>query len=246
MASIYDSLKKRIFPSVATQVAASLGENEGAVCRAAAAILPSLLGRLIGQQGSADVRNLVGEAGKPDGLSGGNTPEDDKPGLRLCRLLLGADRDAFLSEVAEKYGIGQDGAELLTVRIAAEIAGFLNGQTGNGETLGDLLNELESEKKSIQVDIPSDLYSLLGLSSVFTYRPPVVEYADAPERRKYGWINWIVILAVLVLLFLWVRSCNAKGERPESSASLPVQAGHRSDTAPETGEAVFPDPPVPA
>lgn len=211
MGHIYDEIKGLITPKMIANAAESLGENESNLKASAAIILPALLGRMIKKGVTPNVISIVDDAGRdkiaghlPKIFEGHGIVDGKNYGERMENALIGVQNSEFPAAVAAKRGIKAENADRLTNWLSAAVAGYFGKKViEENKKMTTLVHDLEREKGDLAADIPSDLYSKLGVSSVFGS-------GDTTKSKDgHGWIWWlIIILVVLILLFFWWRSCN--------------------------------------
>ncbi|MCD7970585.1 MAG: OmpA family protein [Alistipes sp.] len=213
MQKIYETLKDLIGPELVSKAASTLGESNAKVSTAVSAIIPSLLGKMLKEGNTGPIREAIETAGKNDvyknlkGIFSGNCIYNNiNVGEKFQNAVLGNKSSEFVSAIAAKAGIPTANAGKLTNYVSAAIAGYLGDRMVNhNDSCADIFNELESEKPKIMADIPSNIYSILGLSPVLGNKETVRE----PEKKNNGWIIWLIIcLLLLLLLWFWWRSCN--------------------------------------
>ncbi|MCC8034853.1 MAG: DUF937 domain-containing protein, partial [Rikenellaceae bacterium] len=214
MIKIYDTLKDLIGPELVSKAASNLGESNAKVSTAVSAIIPSILGKILKEGNTTAIRENIEYAGKNDiinninGIFSGNCIFNNvNIGERFSNSVLGNRQSDFVSAIAAKAGIPTANAGKLTNYVSAAIAAFLGNRVNkHNDSMSDIMAELENEKPRIMADIPSNLYSILGLSPAVGNRNTTTV---AEPKKNNGWIIWLIIaLLLLLLLWFWWRSCN--------------------------------------
>lgn len=217
MALFYDSLKALISPEMARRAAKVLDEKEANVSKASSSIISSLMGVMLKNGNTPQIRNILEEAGNLDILSDiGNiceerpTQEQQRIGDSFLQNLLGDKAADFTAPIAKQDGLSKVATNRLIAIIAPVFAGYFgNKLVKDGWSLHKLLNEINNQKASFSKMIPADLVRAFGLGSVLNAANTKTTNDPAqPEKKKNNsWITWlIIIIIILLIIFLW-RSC---------------------------------------
>lgn len=214
MLQIYDSLKRLISPGMVPTTAKIVDEKESDVSTAISTIFASLLGVMLKNGNSPQMRNILETAGNLNVLSTvGNickeqpTAEQRKTGDDFLQLLLGDKAAAFTAPIARQAGISGVATNRLISMLAPVFAGYFGTKlVKDGWSLHKVLHEIKDQKRSFEESIPGELVKTFDLSAVLD--TTTTTYGNEPEKqRSSSWITWlIVILVVLLIIFLW-RSC---------------------------------------
>ena len=212
MVQIFDSLKALIEPEL-SKAAAAVGESESKVSHAASGILSGILAKLADKGATTQVDSALKEGGKTNILShlgsifsGNGTSEQEGPGNKLIRAILGDNAGGFTAAVAKESGISQNSANKLTTMIGTAAAGFLGSTLANGNLkVSDLMNNLGKEKSRFMGMVPAGLKNALGLNAAHRTQE------KKKEKGKNNWLIWLILAIVLLLLIIfgW-RSCRDK------------------------------------
>lgn len=226
MTQIYESLKSLINQDMISKAAATLGEDNSKVASAVKSILPSLLGRLLKVGNTQKVKAIMEDAGANDCVnildqtfSGHGIVENKNYGERLENALLGTQNRSFYSAIASKTGLKVESADRLTNWVAGAIAAYFGEKiVRKNNSFSGLLVELEKDKNKLREDIPSNVYSTLGLSTVLGGSGK-----NGSGKKKNGWLPWVIIIMVLLLFFLIWRSCNRRNNMNDRVATTTQQ-----------------------
>ncbi|WP_295937696.1 OmpA family protein [uncultured Alistipes sp.] len=251
MTGIYDSIKSLITSTRIGKASEVLSETEPKLSAAAAVILPSLLGALIKEHKNPTVEEIVEDAGKVklhndyDGLFEGHGIVDGKNyGERMENALVGVQNEIFPNEVAKKAGIKKESADRLSNWISATIAAYFGEKVvGQKMSLATLMGDLEKEKTAIKKDIPSNIYSSLGLTAAMgAYETVSHKPAEPrkpapapvqPKQKKSNWLWWVIaILLILLVIWLICRSCSKEQPVATKPVTEQVQPAPAATTAP--------------
>ena len=255
MENIYAKLKSLIGQKEIEKAASTLSEKESDVKKAVSAMLPALCGKLVEQGDTDNVREVLEEAGKNDLFShiselfdGHGIVNNMNFGERMENALIGSTNSEFPAAVASASGIKAENADRLGNWVSGTIAGYVGKlMVKDKQPLASILGQLKSEIQANKSDIPSKLYSALGLASVFgahtashnanTTAKRAATTAQPKKKRSYAWIWWILLLILLILLFCWWRSCDRKKDaaqdataaKTEQVSEKPADVKHTAD-----------------
>lgn len=221
MSQIYDSLKSIINPEMVSKASATLSEDHSKVSSAIAVILPTLLAKLLKEGNTPQIRGIVEEAGQNNLIGnvgqifgGHGVINNMNIGERFENALLGVRDSDYYSAVAAKSGVTASNANRLTTWVAGLVAAFFGDKVVNqNRTMPSMLTDLDKEKNNLKADIPSKMFSILGLSSVLGMENKNMKSEPEPNKpkKKNGSMLWLLLLIILLLLliFSW-RSCNKR------------------------------------
>ncbi|MCD7964024.1 MAG: OmpA family protein [Rikenellaceae bacterium] len=213
MSKIYDSLKATVNREMISKAASLVEENDSKVSSAVRSIIPGLLGIFMKKGNTAQVKNILDEAGSENILSNMNGIFCDNPnktqqniGDQFLEKLLGDKAADFTSAISSDSGISKVATNRLVSMLGPVVAGFLGNKLVKEKwSMADLMGELNKEKSSIMADIPSGLKNSFGLNNIADNRNTV----KTPDKKKKNnsWITWLIIILLLLLLIFWWRSC---------------------------------------
>jgi len=221
MNSINESLKSYINRDMVLTAATALDEKEFNISSAISSIFPSILAVLLKKGDTPQIKNILEEAGKLNILSATEARWDTIPTENQQRIgddflqhLLGDKAADFTDPIADKSGASKVATNRLVSMIAPIVAGYLGNKIVKDDwTLSRILNQINEEKQSFIGYIPSELIGSFGLSSTLNTTK------DTEKKKSYGWVIWVVLIALLLMLFLWWRSCgNSETSIPENKA----------------------------
>lgn len=213
MAQIYNSLKDLICPQLISKSSHIVGEKESNVSTASDSIIASLLGVILKNGDTPQMRNLLDEAANLDIVPQfGNICEERisedqrKIGDNFLQQLLGDKAADFTNPIAAHAGISKVATNRLVAMVAPTVAGYLgNLLQKDKRNLQQLLQQIGDEKHLFASFIPSNLMDNFGLSSIFNKNKTTV--VEEP-KKKNGWLMWLILAILVILLFFWWRSCN--------------------------------------
>lgn len=256
MMRIYDSIKQLIIPELLQKAAVTLRENEDKVVKGTHLILPSLMGGLLHQGATDEVKSAIALAGEnrvanqlDDVFGGSGIFSDLNIGERFENALIGSKNTKFRDSIARHTGLSVGNADRLTNWVSLALAGYMGNEIARGnQTLPTLMARLKEEKNDYLKDLPSDLASLCGVSALMPHHAAAPAAAkgkgtktavrhDAPKKRGWGWLLWLILgLIVLALLLCWWRSCERR-----KLAAQPVVAAVTAAVPEEWKDLTLPD-----
>ena len=209
MTNFYDALKALINTEMISRASTTVEEGQPRVSTAVSSILSSLLGVMLKKGDTPQMNNILEEAGRLNILLDSNEIWEEKPtedqqkiGDDFLQHLLGDKAADFTDPIAEHADITNIATNRLISMTAPIFAGYLgNKMVKENRSLKQVLSEISSERSIFTKNIPDGVVKSFGLQSVLG------EYTPAKSKKKQGWLIWIVLLAILLLLFLWWRSC---------------------------------------
>ncbi len=177
-------LQDQLGDTLVDQASSFLGENKSNTSSAMSAILPSLMGSLIGkgsnESGAAGLLNMITSGGHDGSMLGNLTGlfsgGDSTNGLlssggSILSSLLGNNMGSIVSKIAGFSGISENSSSSLMKMAAPMLLGMLGKQVaGNGLNATGLMNLLSSQKGFVSAAMPSGLSgisSLLGFADGF-------------------------------------------------------------------------------
>ncbi|NDW10307.1 DUF937 domain-containing protein [Dysgonomonas sp. 520] len=212
MVNVFDSLKGLINSGMISKAATMFGESDSKVSSSVSSIISGLLGVLLKNGNTPQIKNILDEAGNLNILSGVEKIFEDDPSLDQQKIgddflqhLLGDRAESFTTAVSNNSGISKVATNRLVSMLAPVLTGFLGKKISKDKwSMNHLLNELDKQKDSFAKYIPNELVKSFGLSSVLTSTPG----APREEKKKSSsWLWWLLlVLAILALFFVW-RSC---------------------------------------
>jgi OmpA-OmpF porin, OOP family len=256
--NILDLLMKAAGPAILGQLGGLLGENQETTQKGLGAVLPAILGGLIGKAGNAQgadavigmMKNNKIDGGMLDnlgGLLGGGDKTDGlmKMGAALAPMILGDKLGPIGALVGQFAGMKGGGVEKLIGLAAPLVLGGLAKQApAGGFTPQGLLGLLDSQKEHVAKMAPPGLGALLGLAAPaaaaapMSPPPPPPAAAPAPAAAPYsvataGGSKLPMILAAigLVAIVFSLATCNREKPAPVETPAI---------TAPAAGELSLP------
>lgn len=247
MAQIYDSLKSLITKDMVSKAATQLGEDSPKVSKAVSSIIPSILGVMLKNGHTPQLKNIFEEAGKLDILSDAENVFSDKPtqeqqniGDNFLQHLLGDKAADFTDPIAKESGISKVATNGLISMIAPVISGFFGHKlVKDGWGISEIFSQLNKEKSNFLSLIPAGLVSGLGLSSLFnsnfSTHKKVNEDEPEADGSKFRWLIWLVLFGILLLalFFVW-KSCSKPANVIDSTVAI-------TDTIKDKANAVVED-----
>jgi len=249
MSQLYDSLKGLICPSMAPKAARIVGEKDANVTTAISSIIASMMGVILKNGNTQQLKNIFDEAGKLNILADTAniceekpTPQQRKIGDDLLQNLLGDKAADFTAPIAKHAGISSVATNRLVSMMAPIVAGYFGKKlVTDGWSMQKLLNEIESQKNSFAGNVPNELARNFGLTSFVTSANSNNAKTTVPEKKKNNsWITWlIIVLVILLLIFLW-RSCRNRStsdmynDRPMVTDTVRPTPVERARTAMDT------------
>jgi hypothetical protein len=225
-ASLIDLARQYLTPDVLDRLAAYAGETPAAAGKAMAGATPAVLaGMLNTAQGSGGLTTLVNlfQQGKVDAgmlgnlsnaLSGNSIDGLIKAGGPLLTSLFGARSGGLTDLLASTSGVKKSSASSLLGVAGPFVMSLIAKQlsSSGGVTASGLKDLLFSQRQAVAAAAPPGLAGALGISDLSTMgatphaRDPVT---PAHEERSGlpKWLPWLVGLALLLLLFSWMRGC---------------------------------------
>jgi hypothetical protein len=256
--NLIDLLLKAAGPAILGQLGGLLGESQETTQKGLGAVLPAVLGGLIGKAGGpggADavigmMRDNKIDGGLLDnlgGLLGGGDKTDGlmKMGAALAPMILGDKLGPIGALVGQFAGMKGGGVEKLIGLAAPLVLGGLAKQApAGGFSAQGLLGLLDSQKEHVAKMAPPGLGALLGLAAPAAAAAPAVSpppppaAAPAPAAAPYsvataGGSKLPLILAgigALAILFS-LATCNRDKPAPIEAPAI---------TAPAPGELTLP------
>lgn len=225
---LLDTLKNLFNNEFSGKAAAQLGESESGIQKALGGIIPAILTGLLNKAGSpgdaAGVMNLVKDAAGTNfaSLSGGLPDNLLSKGGDILRSLFGTKASDVNSAIANYAGIKASSADSL-MQTAAPVSLGVVGQQAGSQSASGLLSFLNSQKDKILAAVPAGLglANVLGLNNLGDISRKLSnvagsitgglrETAGAAERSARNRWLWMIILliAVILLLWYWLRGCN--------------------------------------
>jgi hypothetical protein len=233
-------------PMIVDKIASSLGISSPLVTKAIGAILPTILGGLVGSASKPDsLGKLVEAIGKTDAgilgqlgdmIGGSAQSAMVQGGTDLLGSLLGGSAVSTLAGAAAQFaGIGDGPAKSLIGMLAPVAMGSLAGQAkaGNLDAAG-IAKLLLGQKENIAAAMPKGFTDLLGgaggpfgtlvsaASAAMPAQPrPTATVHDIAQHRpaaqKSSWLPWAAAAAAL-LLGAWYFL----GGAPRQTSGLPA------------------------
>jgi outer membrane protein OmpA-like peptidoglycan-associated protein len=235
MATIYNSIMSLIKPGRIATAAATLEENEHKVSAGVDIILPTLLACMLKKGDTPEIEEVIKEGKKIKAWEnydriwhGSGVDEHVNLGERMENRILSPHSQKFNTTLGHKVGLIRTGhADRLTNWVAGTVAAaFAQHMTTGGASYKELLAQLAGEKEALRKDIPADIIEELGLGHVLGVTAPHKAAAPhaaaprvaapkvtapAPTKSSMGWLWWLLgIIALALIIFFCVRSCNAK------------------------------------
>lgn len=227
---LLDTLKNLFNNEFSGKAAAQLGESESGIQKALGGIIPAILTGLLNKAGSpGDAAGLMGLVKDAAGtnfsaLSGGLPDNLLSKGGDILRSLFGTKTGDVNSAIANYAGIKASSADSLMQAAAPVSLGVVGQQAGSqGQSASGLLSFLNSQKDKILAAVPAGLglANVLGLNNLGDISRKLSnvggsitgglrETAGAAERSARNRWLWMIILliAVILLLWYWLRGCN--------------------------------------
>jgi len=216
MTQFYDALKALINPELISRASTLLDEREAGISKAVTSIISSFLGVMLKRGNTPQIRETLEEAGRLNILAeikslweNDLTHDQQRLGDNLLQQLLGDKAADFSDPIAAYAGISKPATNKLVSMISPVVAGFLgNKLVKENYSLHTLLREIDKEKNQFVSNIPADLIKSFGLASVLnTNTNAAATPVEEKKKGGFGWVAWVILAIVLLLLFLWWRSC---------------------------------------
>lgn len=212
MVNIYDSLKSLVNRDMISNAATTVEEKDFNVSNAISSIIPSLLGVFLKKGNTPQIKNILEEAGNLNILADVNQVSNERPtqdqqriGDDFLQHLLGDKAVDFTDPIADKSGITKVATNRLVSMIAPIVSGFLGNKLVREKwSMDQLFTEIRKERDQFAPFIPADLIKTFGLASVLD---TTTGAGAEVKKSNFGWIVWVVLAIVLILLFFWWRSC---------------------------------------
>lgn len=225
MEQIYDSLRSLIKPEMVSKASKMLDEKESGISSAVSSIVAGILGVMLKKGNVPQLRNILEEGGNLHFASGdGSLDDQQRIGDDFLQHLLGDKAADFSDPIADDSNISKVATNRLVSMIAPLVVGYLGNKLVNENwSMPHLLNEIGKQKDSFKKYLPAGLIGNFGLSSVLNKTEKTV----VPEKKKSNsWIIWLILVALVVLLFFVWRSCgntNSEGYQGNSSNDTILQ-----------------------
>ena len=217
MAQLFDSLKAYINPAMISKASEVLNEKESNVSTAVSSILASFMGVMLKKGNTPQIRNIFEEAGNLNILADIDRVCEEKPSQDQQKLgddfllqLLGDKAEDFTTPIAKSSGISKVATNRLVSMLAPVAAGFFGNKLVKDEwSLHKILAEINNDKDRFAGLIPAGLIGSFGLHSALSSAAPGIKTNTEPveEKKKNGWLKWLILLLVLLAIFLLWRSC---------------------------------------
>lgn len=224
MANVYKSLKESICPMMVSKASQALGEKEANIKDASKSIIASLLGVMVKNGDTQQIKNILNEAANLNILADAEnickedpTKEQRKISDDFLQHLLGDKAADFTHPIAAHSGISNVTANRLIYIITPLVAGHLGDLLQKDHrSLAALIGQIKEEKSEYASFIPS------GLAERFRLYPAAKAHAtnahekvvsmpkkeeEPAQKKKSNWLMWLIMLLLLVLLFFWWKSC---------------------------------------
>lgn len=214
MAQIYDSLKSHISREMISRASALVEENESNVSNAVSSIMASLLGVMLKNGDTQQIKNILEESGKLNILSHAKNIFEENPtqdqqriGDDFLQHLLGDKAEDFTAPIASHSGI----SKVATNRLVSMLAPIFCGELGNklvkeNWSMPHLMSSINNQLNSFKSHIPSGLIKSFGLSSVLNQEH--AKNVNTKTKKNRNWIIWVVVIVLILLCILLWRSCN--------------------------------------
>lgn len=233
----YNSLKSLVSHEMISKAATELAESEKRISSASSSIIASLLGMMLKKGNTLQINNILEEAGRRNILlefrdiwDEHPTHEQLKVGDDFLQHLLGDKAAEFTDPIAKDNGISNVVTNKLISMIAPLFCGFLgNKLVKEKKTLPIILDEIRTEKTDFVEEIPSELISLFGLSPILIN----TETKKENKKNNYGWVIWVILAALLLLLFLGWKSCRNDETKSSSKSGIMVDTIVRAPASQE-------------
>ncbi|MFN4081488.1 MAG: DUF937 domain-containing protein [Saprospiraceae bacterium] len=224
MSNLLDVIKPLITQQLINKASETLGENENVINKAIQALIPSILGGLVGKasdkSGFQSVFNAISNFNPSvlDNLSGliggGNLAHNDPKDAsgQLLGALFGSKVKGLAGAVANFSGARENSVTSLMGLVGPAIMGFLSKKIQTeGLNAAGLANLLLGQKNQIFSALPAGIGSALGLSL------PTIDAPKATEGRSWLW-PLLALLALGAAVIYYMNYCNrpteAKMETP--------------------------------
>lgn len=203
--------------------ATALNESERKISRASSSIIASLLGMMLKKGHNIRINIILEEAGRKNMLDNYKGFRAERPASGqmkvsddFLQLLLGDKAGDFTGAIAKENGMSNVATNRLISMIVPLFCGFLgNKLVKESKTMSILLKEIRNESDEFKSMIPPALISSFGLSPVF--------HAEAPVENKKsnaGWSVWMVLIALLLVIFFGWRYYEQEEAQNLSSSTV--------------------------
>lgn len=217
MASLLDSFKGMLTPSVVSTLAEKLGEGENGITKAAMALAPTILAGLVSKADDTNFMqqqfnaltnfNAPGMDQLLDLVGGGNLSQNDPKDAAGDWLggLFGNKIPSILNAISAFSGTRSSSTSSLLGMAAPMLMSMLGSRIKtDGLNVSGLANLLMGEKSSILSMLPSGMDSILGLTGM----TPKVEAIVEEKSSGMGWL-WplLLLLGLGAAIVLLSRNC---------------------------------------
>ncbi|MFZ4632887.1 MAG: DUF937 domain-containing protein [Saprospiraceae bacterium] len=218
MASLLDSFKGMLTPSVVSTLAEKLGEGENGITKAVTALAPTILAGLVSKSGDTNFMqqqfNTLSNFDAPgmdqllELVGGGNLAHNDPRDAAGDWLggLFGNKMPSILNAVSAFSGTRSSTTSSLLGMAAPMIMSMLGSRIKtDGLNVSGLANLLMGEKNNIMSMLPSGMDSILGLTGM----APKVEAVAEEKSSGMGWL-WplLLLLGLGAAIVLLSRNCS--------------------------------------
>jgi len=217
MASLLDSFKGMLTPSVVSTLAEKLGEGENGITKAAMALAPTILAGLVSKADDTNFMqqqfnaltnfNAPGMDQLLDLVGSGNLAQNDPRDVAGDWLggLFGNKMPSILNAISAFSGTRSSSTSSLLGMAAPMLMSMLGSRIKtDGLNVSGLVNLLMGEKSSILSMLPSGMDSILGLTGM----TPKVEAIVEEKSSGMGWL-WplLLLLGLGAAIVLLSRNC---------------------------------------
>ncbi len=223
MSNLLNSIKDLASNELVSTVASSLGENEMNISKGLTSIIPTILSGVM-QTPSANhaaMGDMLTSAGNDNNLIGniinslttGSNAEHDHLSGGILSMIFGDKTDAISNVISNVSGM-KSGSSNSLIRIGASlVASFLGKKmSGDGLSIGGILNWLGSHKNEINSALPSGFSSLMGGNLSSRGHTTSKMNTGTTNQVKDGGMKWLVPVILLGLLgigiWYWMKGCN--------------------------------------
>lgn len=226
--SIFQVLKSAFTDKAIDTISRSLGEDASKTKSGLTAMIPTVLGGILGKSANATTAPVWWKAVAD--LFDGDDDDDLRLGLLgdakladagkgLLGSLFGGNLDSILGSLAGATGLNRDKSGKLLTSVAPMVIGFISRWAKKkGLSFGSIISNLLADKKAIVSALPAGIGSgMLGFADtskeIMEDTARRVANAGTPKPR-FNW-TWVLILlgALLLLWLLFGRGCNRTKEQ---------------------------------
>jgi outer membrane protein OmpA-like peptidoglycan-associated protein len=237
--NLLEMLQNQVGGELAGQASKFLGESESNTTKAVGAILPTLLGSLVGKGSSeSGARGILdflksnnidgGILSNLAGLFGGGQSTDNlmNSGSGILKYLVGDKLGSIVDVISNVAGVKTGSSSSLLKMASPLLMGFVGKFIKDKalDALG-LKNLLGGQKDFISKSVPSALSSVLGLANLgssSTSTPSAKSGGSSTSGGGNDMLKWLLPLLLIGALALWFgrKGCNKEVSAPAVTETI--------------------------